>query len=351
MDFMLYTMAVGQLRTYFEFGDDVAGMLGTVTLVMSGVGGTIFGYVADRFGRTRALMGDDPASSPLASLGAATSQIGDAAAVLARRARHRHGRRVGLGRRAGQRDLAGRTSATRPSASCSPAGRSATCWRRSRRRSSWARRRSAPTPGAGCSCWASLPAFFTLWIRRYVQEPESWTRPGRGDASGRTRSRSSSGPACSGARCSSSRSARRCSSPTGACSSGCPTFLARPVDQGGAGMGIVGSLPWIIPVQLGAYFGYLTFGFIADRIGRRRAFVLYMVAAARARADLRPDGAQPARPAGARSAARLLRLRLLQHVRRLRGRAVSRRRCAPPGRARPTTSDGWRAPWRRSPSA
>ena len=30
------------------------GMLGTVTLVMSGVGGAIFGYVADRFGRTRA---------------------------------------------------------------------------------------------------------------------------------------------------------------------------------------------------------------------------------------------------------------------------------------------------------
>jgi MFS family permease len=59
-----------------------------------------------------------------------------------------------------------------------------------------------------------------------------------------------------------------------------PAFLARPIDQGGAGMGIVGSLPWIIPVQLGAYFGYLTFGFIADKIGRRQAFVLYMVGAA-----------------------------------------------------------------------
>ncbi len=43
MDFMLYTMAVGQLRMYFGFGDDTAGMLGTVTLVMSGVGGAIFG--------------------------------------------------------------------------------------------------------------------------------------------------------------------------------------------------------------------------------------------------------------------------------------------------------------------
>ena len=59
-----------------------------------------------------------------------------------------------------------------------------------------------------------------------------------------------------------------------------PAFLARPVEQGGAGMGVVGSLPWIIPVQLGAYLGYVTFGFIADRIGRRRAFVFYMVSAA-----------------------------------------------------------------------
>ena len=73
MDFMLYTMAVGQLRAYFGFGDDTAGMLGTVTLVMSGVGGAIFGYVADRFGRTRALMGTILIFS-FASLGAATSQ-------------------------------------------------------------------------------------------------------------------------------------------------------------------------------------------------------------------------------------------------------------------------------------
>src|SRR4029453_19518783 len=42
MDFMLYTMAVGQLRTYFQFGDDMAGFLGTATLVMSGIGGPTF---------------------------------------------------------------------------------------------------------------------------------------------------------------------------------------------------------------------------------------------------------------------------------------------------------------------
>lgn len=45
-------------------------------------------------------------------------------------------------------------------------------------------------------------------------------------------------------------------------------------------MGVVGSLQWIIAMQVGAYFGYLTFGFIADRLGRRRTFILFMLCAA-----------------------------------------------------------------------
>ena len=73
MDFMLYAMAIGQIRSYFGFDDATAGMLVTVTLIMSGVGGLTFGYIADRFGRTRALMGTIVLFS-LASLGAATSQ-------------------------------------------------------------------------------------------------------------------------------------------------------------------------------------------------------------------------------------------------------------------------------------
>jgi MFS family permease len=59
-----------------------------------------------------------------------------------------------------------------------------------------------------------------------------------------------------------------------------PPFLSRPVEQGGAGMGVVGSLQWIVLMQLGAYLGYLTFGFIADRLGRRRTFLLFMFCAA-----------------------------------------------------------------------
>ena len=73
MDFMLYAMAIGELRTYFSIDDAMAGLLGTVTLVMSGVGGILFGVVSDRLGRTRALMATILLFS-FASLGAATSQ-------------------------------------------------------------------------------------------------------------------------------------------------------------------------------------------------------------------------------------------------------------------------------------
>src|SRR5262249_26365577 len=55
-DFMLYTMAIGRLKTHFGFGDDTAGLLGTLTLLTSAAGGLLFGALADRLGRTRALM-------------------------------------------------------------------------------------------------------------------------------------------------------------------------------------------------------------------------------------------------------------------------------------------------------
>ncbi len=56
-----------------------------------------------------------------------------------------------------------------------------------------------------------------------------------------------------------------------------PGFLASSVERGGAGMSIVRSTWWIIPVQVGAFFGYLSFGVIADWLGRKPAFILYLL--------------------------------------------------------------------------
>ncbi|NJD20910.1 MAG: hypothetical protein FIA95_16700, partial [Gemmatimonadetes bacterium] len=43
MDFLLYVMAIGQLQAYFGFDSGTAGLLGTITLVVSAVGGLIYG--------------------------------------------------------------------------------------------------------------------------------------------------------------------------------------------------------------------------------------------------------------------------------------------------------------------
>ena len=59
-----------------------------------------------------------------------------------------------------------------------------------------------------------------------------------------------------------------------------PGFLATPVSEGGAGLTLTRSALWIVLVQLGALAGYLSFGWIADLLGRRPAFTLFMVGAA-----------------------------------------------------------------------
>jgi MFS family permease len=59
-----------------------------------------------------------------------------------------------------------------------------------------------------------------------------------------------------------------------------PAYLAAPVERGGAGLGIVRSAAWIVPMQVGAFLGYASFGFLADRFGRRRVFATFVLAAA-----------------------------------------------------------------------
>ena len=58
-----------------------------------------------------------------------------------------------------------------------------------------------------------------------------------------------------------------------------PAFLGSPVSEGGAGLTVTKSAAWLIALQAGAFFGYISFGWIADRIGRRPAFTGFMVAA------------------------------------------------------------------------
>src|SRR5690349_11028633 len=56
MDVMLYAFALTSIQQEFRLTGAQAGALASATLLASVVGGVIFGYVADRRGRVRALI-------------------------------------------------------------------------------------------------------------------------------------------------------------------------------------------------------------------------------------------------------------------------------------------------------
>ena len=277
MDFMLYVMAIGQLQAYFGFDSGTAGLLGTITLVVSALGGLIFGVLADRIGRARALIGTILIFS-VASLGAATSQT--LLQLILWRAF------LGLGMGGEWASGAVLVSESWPAEHRTKAV--------SIMQSGWALGYILAAGIAalvldvldlGPEAWrwlfvvGVLPAFATLWVRRRVKEPDVWIRRPRGYTTLETFG------VLFG------RSLRRRTVLAILLTSSVqfaywglffwvPNFLATPVAEGGAGMTLVRSMEWIVPMQLGAYAGYLSFGFIGDRFGRRRTCALFLAAAA-----------------------------------------------------------------------
>ncbi len=278
MDFLLYVMAIGHLKAYFGFGDSTAGLLGTVTLVTSAVGGIVFGIVADRAGRTRALMATILIFS-ICSLGAATSQT--LWQLMAWRIL------LGFGMGGEWASGAVLVSETWPAEHRVRAI--------SIMQSGWALGYIAAALLAalvldvmdlGPEAWrwlfaiGVLPALLTLWIRRKVKEPEAWLRRKAVAAKPRNAFAVLFGPEYRGKTLLATLLSACVQFANWGLFFWLPGFLARPVEQGGAGMSIVRSAGWIIPVQIGAYIGYNSFGFIAEKLGRRRTFIAYLVTAA-----------------------------------------------------------------------
>jgi MFS family permease len=123
-----------------------------------------------------------------------------------------------------------------------------------------------------------LPSFAAFFIRRHVREPEMWT----------TKERDSSRVSGFSALFTGVLAKRTLIASLLASSvlvgywglmTWLPSFLATPVAKGGAGLTITKSALWTVLIQLGAFAGYLSFGWIADRIGRRPAFTLFMAGA------------------------------------------------------------------------
>jgi len=270
-DVFLYVFALNRIRAEFGLTNAQAGLVATITLLAAAAGGIAGGALTDRLGRTRMLVYTIMVYS-VGSAGTALSS-GLASLVFWRAV-------VGLG-------LGGEWAAGAVLVS-----------------ETWPAKHRAKAIGWMQSGWAVgyllaaaasalilprygwrwlfvvgfLPAIAAVLIRRGVREPDVWRQ--------RTPASTHAGfgrifrPPLA-------RTTLRATALTTVVLfaywglfTWLPGFLSAPVSAGGAGLSLLQGSTWMIPTQIGAFFGYISFGWLADRLGRRPAFALYVVVAA-----------------------------------------------------------------------
>jgi MFS family permease len=272
-DVMLYALVLAKIMPDLGLTKDVAGALGSITLLASAAGGLIFGVVADRYGRTRALM----ASVLIYSVFTAACGFSQTVAQLAVF-------RILLGIGMGGEWASGAALVSET-------------WPAEHRGKALGFMQSAWAVGYGAAAivtaivlprwgWRGvffvgvLPAFFTLWVQRRVKEPEMW-RASRAAAPS-TRGRFTDIFRGSMLRLTVAVTVMNAFTMFGwwGFNLWLPGYLSLPVAQGGVGLSTTVMSSFVVAMQVGMWFGYVTFGFISDAIGRKRAYVIYTVTAA-----------------------------------------------------------------------
>ena len=273
MDFVLYLMAITAIQDTFGYDLGMAGLLATIALFTSALGGVVFGIVADRFGRTRALMATILIYS-FCSMGTATAQSLWELIVW----------RALLGLGVGGEWSAGAVlvSETWPAAHRDKAiGIMQSGWALGYLLAAVVAAVVLPTLG-----WrwlfvvGALPALLVFWVRRAVPEPAIWLEQRRAQPIAVHPLRTIFGRVLIGRTLLATLLTGSVMFAYWGFFTWLPKYLASPLEEGGAGMSIVQSMAWIVPTQIGAYLGYLTFGFLANRLGRKTTFIGFLLIAA-----------------------------------------------------------------------
>ena len=272
MDVLLYSFVLDHIRHEFGLSDRTSGLLIALPLVSSALGGALFGWLADRIGRTRALT----ASITVYSLATAACGLAQSVEQLALF-------RIVLGLGMGGEWATGAAlvAETWPAEHRGKAlGLMQSAWAVGYAAAAAVNALVLPVWGwRGVFLAGVAPALLTLWIRRSVDESQVWLdRPVR-QVDGRSVGRVLDAPLMRLALIVAAMNAATMFAWWGLFT-WIPAYLARPAAEGGAGLSLLRSSTWIILMQAGMWLGYASFGFLSDRFGRRRTYVTYLLVAA-----------------------------------------------------------------------
>ena len=272
-DVMLYALVQKSLMADLHLDPAAAGSLQSLTLLAAAAGGLLFGLLAVRWGRTRAL-----------SLSVLLYSVFTAACGFAATAAQLALFRICLGLGMGGEWASGAALVSE----------------------TWSDQDRGKALGFMQSSWAIgyalaalvnwlvqdvagfgwrvvffvgvLPALYALWVRSRVEEPVLWQRARA------TPKRGSLGRALGGRMLGVTVALTLMNACTlfgwWGFNSWVPTYLSSSSQQGGIGLSVRLMSLLVITMQAGMWLGYVTFGFISDAIGRRRTYVGYLILAA-----------------------------------------------------------------------
>lgn len=286
-DVMLYSnIAVFVMRDLGITSKSLTGLPNTFMLLASGIGGILFGFIADRIGRKKALMLSILTYS-VCSLG---SGLSSSILVLVFF-------RFVLGLGMGGEWNTGATLVAETWPTHLRAKAIALV------QSSWAWGLAAAALAAGLvlgwthNNWRAVfflgigPALVTLWIRSSVPESEMWERNSsqRSAVSSQSTSEKPRDTLLSGLF---APGLRRNTIflflmnlfglfAWWGLFSWMPAYLVLPIEKGGRGLGTMGTTKLLVILNLvGMFPGYLCYGWIADHLGRKRSLMLFTICAA-----------------------------------------------------------------------
>jgi len=277
-DVMLFSLTLASVIADLGLTKTQAGALGSITLLGGAAGGLIFGHIADRFGRTKAMIASVLLYSIFTAACGLSQTLWQFAVFRAL---------LGLGMGGEWASGAALVSETWPA---KHRGRALGFMQ-----SSWAIGFAAAAMVVGFVLprwgWRAvffvgvLPAFFTLWVRRNVDEPEVWK-------ASRAAGRSPVGDTGHARRFTDIFRGRMLGLTLAvtfmnACAlfgwwglnGWVPAYLSLPVAQGGIGLSTETMSWFIVAMQVGMWLGYVSFGYITDAIGRKRVYIAYLVMA------------------------------------------------------------------------